>query len=472
MMLARSFILHFKKAALFTAAAIAVTGIMNYLYVDNTNEFSRYALHEFYQEKQNIDRLYLGSSHVYCDINPVILDDINGDNNFNLATSLQQLNTSYYLLREAGKKHHIEKVYLDFYYTCMVGEAGHVHDYRAFPNSWRVMDEMKPSLNKLSYMLDLSSPEYYYMTFLPFTRYKEELFNLDYVAKIVNEKQSDAWKNHEYRHIFSDGTVMSNGKKGFRISYETPDPGGFHIKNDDMSDKKNPMIPEPESLEYLLKIIEYCKEHNIELTWIGCPISDFQLVSNGNYDNYIHQIAKLAEQYGIPYYDFNLCKREYLDVSHRNYWSDMGHLNTDGSEIFTRFLGEFFMAQEAGDDTFQDCFYNSYEEKIQTMPEEIYGLETALSKEYERYMPDTPQEQWEDYVIYIVHPVTNASEENIDVNIRVVNDRLTEESEEPTIIRDGKDACVILRSDDHGVLYAEVKLKDSAKEANWVEIDY
>lgn len=99
MMWVRSFILHFKKILLFAAVIIAVTGVMNYLYVDDTDAFSRYVLHEFYEETENIDRLYLGSSHVFCDINPVILDGINGDNNFDLATSSQQLNTSYYLLR-------------------------------------------------------------------------------------------------------------------------------------------------------------------------------------------------------------------------------------------------------------------------------------------------------------------------------------------------------------------------------------
>ena len=87
MMWVRSFILHFKKAALFMAVVIVVTKVMNYLYIDDTDEFSRYMLHEFYEEEENIDRLYLGSSHVFCGINPVILDDINGENNFNLSGS-------------------------------------------------------------------------------------------------------------------------------------------------------------------------------------------------------------------------------------------------------------------------------------------------------------------------------------------------------------------------------------------------
>ena len=86
----RLFILHFKKTVLFASVIIAVTEAMNYLYVDDTREFARCMMREFYEGKENIDRLYLGSSHVFCDIDPAILDEINGENNFNLASNTQQ----------------------------------------------------------------------------------------------------------------------------------------------------------------------------------------------------------------------------------------------------------------------------------------------------------------------------------------------------------------------------------------------
>lgn len=61
----------------FALTAGGITAGMNYLYVDDTDEFARYMLHDFYtlDVTENIDRLYLGSSHVFCDINPVILDE-------------------------------------------------------------------------------------------------------------------------------------------------------------------------------------------------------------------------------------------------------------------------------------------------------------------------------------------------------------------------------------------------------------
>ena len=473
MMWVRSFILHFKKILLFAAVIIAVTGVMNYLYVDDTDAFSRYVLHEFYEETENIDRLYLGSSHVFCDINPVILDGINGDNNFDLATSSQQLNTSYYLLREADKKHHIDRVYLDLYYYCMTGEIGKVHDYRTIPNSWKVIYQMKPSLNKLSYMLGLSAPEYYYMTFLAFMRYREELFNPDYVARIVEGKQSDTWKNYEYLHVTpGDKYAMTNGEKGFRVYHGVPDPGGFCTKNEEVAAGDNPMILEPESLEYLLKIVEYCKKHDIALTWIGCPISDFLLITNGNYDCFSEQIRELAEKYEVPYYDFSLCKREYLDVSRNEYWSDIGHLNTDGAGVFSPFLGKFLLAQETGENTYDDCFYGSYEEKLREMQEEIFGLEIVRSQEYGQFMPDIPEEERDGYTVYKIRPVTNAAEGNVEITVKVMEDAGGEGSTKLPVIREGNDAYVILSKEEHGEMLIEAKLQDSLEVTNWCQIEY
>lgn len=472
MMWVHSFILHFKKIVLFMIIVAALTLFMNYLYVDDTDEFARYMLHEFYEEKENIDRLYIGTSHVFCGVNPVILDGINGDNNFNLATGTQQLIASYYLLKEACREHHIDKVYLELYYDCMAAGKGNVHDYHTLPYSWLVINQMKPSLNKLSYMLDLSSPEYYYMTFLAFTRYKEQLFDMEYVAGVVEAKQSELWKNYEYRHITTVDDreyVMRNGEKGFRICDRTPERGGFYENKEEKALTENPITPE--SLDYLQKIVEYCKEHEIDLTWIAYPISDFQLVRNGGYDNYVSQVTKLAEEYEIPYYDFNLCRREYLDVSQNKYWSDMGHLNTTGAELFTKFLGGFLLAQEEGKDTYTDCFYDSYAEKIRAEQAKIYGLEIAVSQEYEYCLPDIPKEQREGYVIYKIRPVTNALEDD-SIDVKVIRDAGTERERNMPMIQHNSDMYVVFSAQEHGTMRVEARLKDSPETVNWAEIEY
>lgn len=473
MMWVRSFISHFKKIVLFAAVVVAVTEGMNYLYLDDTQEFARCMMHEFYENRENIDRLYLGSSHVFCDIDPVILDGINMENNFNLATSMQQLNTSYFLLREADGRNEIDRVYLDLAYQCTSAGPGNLHDYKWIPKSWFVQDQMRPSLNKLAYMLDLSGPEYYYITFLPFMRYREKLFDWEHVAGTVKGKQTEEWKNYEYTYTTPEGeTVRKRGGKGFRIYYGTLEHGNFYAGYRETGIEENPMTLE--SMEYLEKIVAYCRERDIELTWISSPTSDFELVHKGGYDNYIRQVRELAESYGVPYYDFNLCRREYLDLGQGRYWFDMGHMNRDGAEVYSQFLGSFLKAQETGEDTYGDCFYDSYEEKLESLPEEIFGLQFVPSQDYERFMPEMSKEQCEEYVIYLFRPVTNAPDRDmdIDIEIHVTGKDDTEREEDVQVMRDGGEAYVIRSIHEHGVMNVTVKFKDTVEEMRWEQIVY
>lgn len=478
-----SFILHSKKILLFAVIVITTTYVMNYLYLDDTDEFSRYMLHELYEQDENIDRLYLGSSHVFCDVNPAVLDDVNGDNNFNLATGNQQLIASYYLLKEADKKHDIKQVYLDMYYVCTTAGMGNLHDYDAIPHSWIVLNEMKPSLNKFSYMINLSEPRYYYLTFLPFIRYKEQLFQPGYVKDIVARKQEKTWKNREYYHIrkMENGEfIMKSGEKGFMVNFGTPEQGGFYDRASGVPLKENPVTEE--SIEYLVKIVDYCKENDIALTWITCPVSDYQLVGIDTYDYYVEQMRDLSMQYGIPWYDFNLCKKEYLDLSSKQYWSDKGHLNSVGAELFTRFMGELLQAEENGDRTYADCFHNSYEDKISAAREEIFGLEIVDSDEYEKFLPDVEPERQGEYAIYKIRPVTNAAPGDVEIHVCLVTREEDEEwdygrrsyadGDELEIIYDGNDGYVILGAGEHGYLYVEAKLRGAVETKNWAEVEY
>ncbi len=467
----RSFLSHIKILVLFIAVIVLVTEFMNYLYVDDTTEFTRCMMYEFYEDDTNIDRLYLGSSHVFCDIDPTVLDEINGENNFNLSTHKQQMITSYYLLKEADKKHNIRRVYLDLFYLCTNAGIGNFHEYQSLSPSWTVINQMRPSVNKLSYMLHLSDPAYYYLTFLPFMRYREKLFSLDYISEIVGGKQTEEWKNHAYSYTAPDGSeVIKSGGKGFRIYYGELEYGDFCMRYEEGAIAENPMTQE--SLEYLEKIVEYCEEHDIELTWIVSPVTDLSLTCVGGYDNFVRQVTELAEQHHIPFYDFNLCRREYLDVSDSKYWFDVGHLNAYGAEIYSEFLGDFLLAQEQGKETYQNCFYDSYEEKIDDLQGEIFGLQFVKSGDYGQYLPDVAQEDWEEYVIYLLRFATSPSEDSRRISFRVRKDTGTGEPEEVPVMQGETENYIVFSSHEHGELFVEAELEGAAASVRWNGIPY
>lgn len=84
-----------------------------YVRYSPTEAWYRILWQQFYVHEGEIENLYLGSSHVFCDLNPEILDQLTGKCNFNLSSPNQPLNGSYYLLREADKRNELSHVYLE-----------------------------------------------------------------------------------------------------------------------------------------------------------------------------------------------------------------------------------------------------------------------------------------------------------------------------------------------------------------------
>lgn len=89
---------------------------LQYILVDDTVSYTRITFHEMY-EQDNIDILFVGSSHCYRSFIPEILDEKLGKNTFNAGTSSQHLDSSYMIIREAAKYNDIEHIYLELYFN-------------------------------------------------------------------------------------------------------------------------------------------------------------------------------------------------------------------------------------------------------------------------------------------------------------------------------------------------------------------
>ena len=111
-----------KKYIQFTAgilfliiAVVFINQIMQYVLVDDADDEIRYYMNELYKQ-DNIETLFLGSSHVFCGYNPEVLEEYYGENVYLAATPVQKIDASYYLLKEALKTNPIKTVYIDMYY--------------------------------------------------------------------------------------------------------------------------------------------------------------------------------------------------------------------------------------------------------------------------------------------------------------------------------------------------------------------
>ncbi|MBP3476273.1 MAG: hypothetical protein J6K48_08170 [Lachnospiraceae bacterium] len=347
-------------AVLFVILFGATNRLFSYFAMDDVSSYTRITMHELYGQDENIDILFLGSSHCYRALNPEITDSIFEENTFNGGTSAQCLDGSYAILVEADKKNDLKTVYLEMYY----GVQGNEYKKRTeMTSTYAISDYMRPSVNKFCYLINASDKEYWMNGFMPAVRNRNQLMEKGYLKDILMKKSQASYKNYEYP---AKNNERYQGK-GYVARYFSIENNGFSheggwtgiseqkFTNDDIKSIKN--------------IIDYCEKHQIELVLFVSPMPDYLLTGTGNYDNYINQVEKIADEHGIKYYDFNLLKEQYFP-NQSTYFADTDHLNVYGAKKFSELFAMFFTGKLSK----EEMFYASYEEKMKNTPAQVYGI--------------------------------------------------------------------------------------------------
>ena len=346
----------FVSVLAFTALFLLCGMGLRWLLIDDTQSYTRLMMHEFY-EQGNIDILFVGSSHCYAALDPAVTDNIFGTNTFNAGSSLQALDASFALIREAVERYDVSHIYLEMYYLMMSND-----DYKEreqLTGTYIISDYMRPSLNKAKFLLEASAPKYYVNSFLPARRNWEKLLHPSEVLELVREKQKEAYRNYEpFGGYRAKGFVSNQGEIPNGILLDTAGFDNIHTE-----------AASADWLKTIRGIISYCEKKGVALTFFSAPMTLFQTAGVGNYDDYIELINHLIEETNAEYVDFNLCREEYFDQK-PDLFADAGHLNEKGAEVFSQLFASLFSGAIAKD----ELFYESMAEKIAAHDSDILGL--------------------------------------------------------------------------------------------------
>lgn len=319
----------------------------NYLLLDDSQSYTRLTMHELYETEENIDTLFLGSSHCFRAYDPQLFTELTGKTSFNLGSSAQNYDTSYYLLREAAKEHDIKTVYLDMHYKFLfIGKEG-----RDLVQANIISDYMHLSFNKLEFLLQTSESRQLTNRLFPFRREWKKLGDIPYLRDVFEKKQTRAYKNYE--PVIAEQEYYAG--KGFVYSEQALDAGSIT-----WWDKFGPVAEDMDSHEtytisYIEKIVEFCREENIRLIFVTAPSFDQYLDVVGPYDLAYNYIKAMAEHYEVPYLDFNLCKEEYLNLKEDSFM-DVDHLNGKGAGELTTLLARLDSGRVDIDEYFNPCY--------------------------------------------------------------------------------------------------------------------
>lgn len=342
------------KVAIFCFIYIGAQAALKYVLVDDTMTISRMMLHELYTQKSNIDVLFCGASHCQLGFDTEVTDREMGLFTFNAGSSSQGLETSLALIKEAAAYYDLKQVYVDLDYSIVMREEPNLESI------YIVSDYMRPSFRKASYLLNATPFEYYLNSFMPLHKGRGYQTEPAKIMETVRKKASSGYQNY----TDADPSYAGKGHIASKTVVEDGTLWGYETDMEIGTD-----IPDTQK-NYLRQIIDFCRREEIQLTFVSVPVTDFHLVQTANYDDYVDAVRTFLAEYGVSYYDFNLCRQEVLALDQDSLFNDDNHLNEDGSRIFSEAFSRFF-AGHPGEEAF---FYNSYADKLADAKPRVLGL--------------------------------------------------------------------------------------------------
>lgn len=309
------------------------------------------------QPEKTVDVLMLGSSHMYYGVNTAKLWEEYGISGYDFGSAEQSLWVSYYYLKEACKRQKPKVVVLDFF-TPAAFQEDHKFKYSFLSDA---LYGMKFSFNKLLLMNacfdgDLELWNRYFPSFFG---YHDQYENVEF---------EDIWK------LFEDHAAF----KGYVPYFEKHPTDGFSL------DTESVLPPSDKSRIYLQKIVDYTKQHDIELyiTIVPYRVNDEQTEGKVQEEdkryNWLEQYVKDAQSKGYDnvYFDYTLKHMESfgLLMGTGEDMYDTTHLNYYGSCKFTDYLAKDLRrlyGKELLPDHRGDPDYVSWDENVKIIREDV-----------------------------------------------------------------------------------------------------
>lgn len=342
----------------------------------------------YLQDKNTVDVLLMGSSHIYCDVNTGVLWDEYGISAYDLGGAEQPYWNTYYFLKEALKTQTPKVIVVD------VTIPG-IRSVEYQPEVWSVTNLYGIHWNKNRYDATKASTQ------------GDVIFN-----RVINPFNT---MHARYDELKKDDFVDVNRSinyKGFDMR-EAVAP--FEMQ--DMSDVTEQMPMTEKEETYFRKIIEYTKEKGIPLLLVSVPFpvqryEDAQKIYNYEF--------KIADEEGIPYIDFNKGYYDKIGLDFSKDLADEFHLNTSGNAKFSKYLGELLVNEYELSDHRGDSNYNSWEVDALNQRQENAWVKLGLAETSGEYFLNLLNDN---YIVYF--SLGNGAEESAFLyDNRVILNRL------------------------------------------------
>lgn len=287
--------------------------------------FDKYRWEEFYQLPQgdSLAILFLGSSHAYRGIDPLLIDSLLGVNTFNLGSSGQTPLTSYHVLKNATEHIYPKMVVIDLYFYAFMEE----NQLANGGNNWL---ELQASGAKWSFLFNAFDPyEIAALTLLPILRKKN---NVRYTLRkyLLGDD-----------HLDDAGAYQGKGyvRQDSRISIEALQAESFY---DQLELEEDWVLAKHE--KGLKKLVAFCQEKGIEVRCISAPMPAISFQKIKDRQRVQQYLSDLTRELGIPYGDYT--QNPNLGLQDELHFYDDNHLNHAGVKLWNKALIPFLSIEQ------------------------------------------------------------------------------------------------------------------------------
>lgn len=300
------------KAVIFVLLAIlmvwGLTKLMQpkYYYQSSLKTPETEMWNEFYSlPEDDVDILFIGASTVYCGVDIPEFQEETGLRAYTVASSSARVYDVYYLLKEALRFQSPKKVVMDMG-SIRVGTFSFDKIYK------RTYDNMKWSSVKMEavkgrneHLIESEPLVNRFLTLMDFHSRWDELTEVDFTPE-------------KFRTVQRGYIACEEVAKNVTHDYYA----------------KNKGVVDDYAVEYFHKIVDLCKENQIELVLVKVPTPSWN-------ETWHKKAVKLANEAGLPFIDYNDdANYPRIGLVDAEDWRDSGHLNKYGAAKFTPVIAE------------------------------------------------------------------------------------------------------------------------------------
>lgn len=286
---------------------------------------------DFFRETQQYDVLFFGSSHMELFISPLDLWNEYGITSYNFGSPEEGIPITYQVIKNAVNINKPKIICVDMHMFNVEG------NYSGDSKLHYALDAFPLNKTKLESICEMAES-------------KEALLEMIFTIG----KYHGRWKDLSEAAL-SDKEHYQKGNMSYGYWHTmkvTP------FEQHELVSGENAIPEDSKDIIYINKIIDLCKENDIQLLFISTPY-----VCDENSQKNIHAAEKIAQRECIPYLNF-VDMNSVIDMQIDMY--DTGHVNQSGMHKVTKYLGSYitknYLLENNKDNPNYSAWNNSYEE--------------------------------------------------------------------------------------------------------------